>query len=134
MTKKAKVTVDHDHVKLRVKGATEKALDKIALEVEGHAKINITVNDQVDTGFMLNSVYVESQRGSTFGKTWEGDEKTKAPRLKLPRRYGSAAIVVGAVYAIYQEVLNSFLRTAGASVMSRVKGIVEPIYRTEIRD
>lgn len=134
MAKKAKVTVYLDHIKMRVEGATEEALHKLALEVEGHAKVNITINDQVDTGFMLNSVYVESQRGSTFAKTWDADEKTKAPRLNLPRRYSATAIVVGAVYAIYQEVLNSFLRTAVETVTNRVKGIVEPVYKVRIRD
>ncbi len=123
-----------DHVEMRVKNATEEALHALALEVEGHAKVNIVVNDQVDTGFMLNSVYVESQRGSTFGGTWPGDEKTKAPRFRLPNRYAATAVIVGAVYAIYQEVLMPFLRPAGQTVMNRVKGIMEPVYRRKIHD
>ena len=134
MGKKAKVTMYLDHVEMRVENATEEALHAIALEVEGHAKVNIVANDQVDTGFMLNSVYVESQKGSTYGNTWPGDESTKAPKHRIPKKYASTAIIVAAVYSIYQEVLQPFLRPAGSEVMNRVKGIMEPIYRTKIRD
>ena len=123
-----------DHVKMRVEGATEEALHKLALEVEGTSKRNIVNNDQVDTGFMLNSVYVESRTGSTYGGTWSGDESIKAPRHRLPNRYSATAIIVGAVYAIYQEVMNSFLRTAGEEVVGRVKGICEPVYRVKFHD
>jgi len=132
--KKAKVTMYLDHVRMRVENATEEALHKLALEVDGISKVNIVANDQVDTGFMLNSIYVESQVGSTYGGTRPGDESNKAPRFRLPRRYASTAVIVGAIYAIYQEVLQPFLRPAGSEVMARVKGIMEPVYRRKIRD
>ena len=123
-----------DHVRMRVEDATEEALHALALEVEGKSKVNIVNNDQIDTGFMLNSVYVESRRGSTFGGTWPGDESIKAPRHRIPKVYASTAVIVGAIYAIYQEMMNPFLRPAGVDVAARVKGIVEPIYRRKIRD
>ena len=130
-----KVDMYLSHVEARVEDATDECLHQIALQVEGTAKRNITVNDQVDTGFMLNSLYVESRKGSTFGSTWENrPDRKKAPRLRLPSAYSIAAVVIGAVYAIYQEVLNPFLRPAGADVMREVKGICEPIYKRMIHD
>ncbi len=134
MARKAKVTMYLDHVEMRVENATEEALHRVALEVEGHAKVNIVANDQIDTGFMLNSVYVESRRGSTYGNTRPGDESIKAPRHKIPNKYASTAIIVAAVYSIYQEVMQPFLRPAGSAVMNRVNGIMEPVYRTKIHD
>lgn len=145
MAKKAKVTTHLDHVMLRVKDATDEVLHAIALQVEGTAKRNIVDNDQVDTGFMLNSTYTESKVGSTFGGTWgtgtyeakkTGGMKDvdKAPRIQLPRAFSAAAIHVSAVYAIYQEIMNSFLRTAVEEVAGQVKGIADPVYKRALHD
>ena len=145
MAKKAKVEMHLDHVMLRVKGASEKGLHALALQVEGVTKVNIVANDQVDTGFMMNSVYVESSQGSTFGETWgDGSYSRKksggmsdsriAPKIRLPRRFSLTAVVVGAIYAIFQEMQNPFLRPAGEEVMNRAKGICEPVFRRAVRD
>lgn len=131
---KAKVNMHLDHVMLRVEGATDEVLHAVALQVEGTAKRNVVSNDQIDTGFMLNSIYTESQEGSTFGETWAGPLGKKAPKLRLPRLFSAAAVHVSAVYAIYQEMMNSFLRTAAQEVAGQVKGIAESVYRRALHD
>lgn len=134
MAKKAKVEMHLDHVMLRVEGATDKVLHAVALQVEGTSKRNIVSNDQVDTGFMLNSIYTESKRGSTFGETWAGPEGAKAPKVQLPKLFSAAAVHVSAVYAIFQEMMNSFLRTAAEEVAGQVRGIADPVYRKALHD
>ena len=131
---KAKVNMHLAHVMLRVEGATDEALHAIALQVEGTAKRNVVSNDQIDTGFMLNSIYSASSKGSTFGETWAGPPGKKAPKLRLPRLFSAAAVHVSAVYAIYQEMMNSFLRTAAQEVAGQVKGIAESVYRRALHD
>lgn len=93
----------------------------LALQVEAHAKQNIVDNDQVDTGFMLNTVYSVFPGGDTFGQTSPaGEYQNKAgqmvrrqslPPSPLPRQV-QAAVAVGAEYAIFQELANSFLYKA----------------------
>ena len=144
MAKQAKVNTYLKHVMVRVEGATDATLHAIALQIEGTAKRNIVANNQIDTGFMANSVYVETQQGSTFGQTWQDGsykgkkggmkEVEKAPRLQLPNLFSASAVVVGASYAIYQEMKKSFLRTAGQEVAGQVKGIAEPVYGRKMRD
>jgi len=131
---KAKVNMHLDHVMMRVEGATDEVLHAVALQVEGTTKRNIVSNDQIDTAFMLNSVYTESQEGSTFGETWEGPPGKKAPKVRLPRLFSAAAVHVSAVYAIYQEMMDSFLRTAAQEVAGQVKGIAESVYRRALHD
>lgn len=109
--------------KEKVMVAANKAIDvkAIALQVEAHAKQNIVDNDQVDTGFMLNSVYSVFPGGDTFGQTdpsgsypdknGTGVDRNIIPPSPLPSR-AKAAVVVGADYAIYQEIENSFLYKA----------------------
>ena len=145
MAKKAKVKTYLDHIMVRVENATDEVLHATALQIEGTAKRNIIDNDQVDTGFMVNSGYVETQKGSTYDKTWKdgeyaakksegSSEVKKAPRLKLPNLFSAAAVVIGANYAIFQELKRPFLRPAADEVAKQVKGIAEPIFRRKIRD
>ena len=134
MAKKPKVNMHLDHVMLRVRGATDETLHALALQVEGLSKMHIVLNDQIDTGFMLNSVYTESKTGSTYGETWPGGEDKKAPRLRLPQRFSVAAVHVAAVYAIYQEMMNSFLRVAGDEVAGMAGGIANSVYKRALHD
>lgn len=46
-----------DRVAARVRSAQRQFIRAVALQVEGQTKVNIAANNQVDTGFMLNSVY-----------------------------------------------------------------------------
>ena len=131
---KAKVDMHLDHVMMRVEGATDEVLHAVALQVEGTAKRNVVSNDQIDTGFMLNSIYTESRKGSTFGETWEGPAGAKASKVRLPSLFSAAAVHVSAVYAIFQEMSNSFLRTAAEEVAGQVKGIADSVYKRALHD
>ena len=131
---KVKVDMHLDHVMMRVEGATDKALHAIALQVEGTTKRNIVSNDQIDTGFMLNSVYSASNEGSTFRNTWAGPPGKKASRASLPKLFSAALVHVAAMYAIFQEMMEPFLRPAADEVSGQVKGIAEPIFRRAVRD
>lgn len=53
-------------VKAQTKQDGKKALLALAFQIEGQAKINITNNGQVDTGFMRNSVYVSGGGASSL--------------------------------------------------------------------
>lgn len=134
MAKKPKVNMHLDHVMIRVKDATDEVLHALALQVEGTTKMHIVLNDQIDTGFMLNSVYAESSKGSTYDETWPGGVDNKAPRLRLPKRFSVAAVHVSAAYAIYQEMQNSFLRVAAREVASMAGGISKPIWKRALHD
>lgn len=134
MAKQAKVDMHLDHVMLRVEDATDEVLHAVALQVEGTSKRNVVQNDQIDTGFMLNSIYSASNEGSTFGDTWAGPPGKKARRASLPRLFSAALVHVSAVYAIFQEMMEPFLRPAADEVAGQVKGIAESVYRVALHD
>lgn len=108
-------------VKAQTKQDGKKALLALAFQIEGQAKINITNNGQVDTGFMRNSVYVSGGGASSYGntdasglypspKTGEDENRELGPELTPPA--DDVYVVVGAAYAIYQETQQSFLYQA----------------------
>ena len=99
----------------------KKLVDKYALQIEGQTKIFIVANGQIDTGFMLNSVYsILSSGASSYLLTWPsgsygGQSRTKAPRGSLQGK-AIAAVGVAASYALWQELKKSFLFAALESV------------------
>lgn len=101
-----------------IKGATEASIRKLAFDVEADTKEKITANGQVDTGFMRNSVYTVTRDGATggVGSTSVVDsngrtvKRESAPLADLGD--ADAVVGVGAIYAIYQELKNSFLRVS----------------------
>lgn len=119
---------------LVLENATRKGLAGLAARVDGLAKINIVENDQVDTGFMLNTVYHVANAVSTYAATAEGGEYTgkagankfveKAPEAPLPDEY-EALVAVGADYAIFQEQQNSFLFKALLQASQEAGGIIQ---------
>jgi hypothetical protein len=135
---RAKVDLHLDHVRIRVKDATEEGLHALGLQVEGITKRNITVNDQVDTGFLLNSIYVESKKGSTFAQTWSSrpgaSQTTKADRVVLTGEFAEVAVHVSAIYAIFQEMKNAFLRPAANEAAQQVGAVMEPVFKRVVRD
>ena len=131
---KVKVDMHLDHVMMRVEGATDEVLHALALQVEGVTKRNIVSNGQIDTGFMLNSVYSASEKGNTFGETWAGPAGKKAPKLRLPNLFSAAAVHVSAIYAIFQEMMEPFLRPAASEVASYSKGVAESVYKRALHD
>lgn len=105
-------------VRVEVERSTRQALLAIAFQIEAQAKVNITDNAQVDTGFLRNSIYVTGLGESSYGeanqsgqytspKTGENVDRTLSPELTADRE--SVSIVAGANYAIYQEMANSYL-------------------------
>lgn len=92
----------------------------VALQVEGQAKINVVANNQVDTGFMLNSIYTVAPERSTYRQAWQtGDYKGQASTAEHRELEGQmsaepnvALVVVGAEYGLFQEIRNSFLYRA----------------------
>lgn len=110
-----------NNVKADVRDRSRKAKLKVAFQIEGQAKINITENGQVDTGFMRNTVYVTGSGQSNYGNAASSGEYTSAkqgdsvPREIAPEVNATGDdvyVVVGANYAIYQEGGNSFLYRA----------------------
>ncbi len=110
---------------------TEELLAQTAARVAQETILNINENDQIDTGFMINTVYFRTQDSSTYGETaesgvrsWDpgkhggqaGERLTeKAPEAEVPGDM-VALVAVGANYAIYQEMSQSFLYAALVTV------------------
>lgn len=111
----------------------------LAHEIEGQAKINVRENDQIDTGFMLNSIHVVTRDRAGWdlasrlvrSRDWSekrqryvdhsGDMANDPP---LPDR-DSVGVVASAIYSIYQEMRRSFLYAAACSVASAHGAIVK---------
>jgi len=163
----AEVKLYLDHIKVVVEHATDEALTAIAHQIEAQTKANIVANNQVDTGFLLNSVYVVSRWYDGRVRNGYDDARSKAESQSLKKSAGTrlsrrlhqrvtvtdrmapkeelpaeiefggksgALIVVGANYAIYQEVKRSFLFWAASIVATRAGGIAEEVYRERIHD
>ncbi len=141
----AEVRWYRDHVKVLVKDATEEVLKQLGFRIVERAQLNIRDNDQIDTGFMVNSLYVIWGDGSGYGAAKQAAEQQTTGRDgrrvdhsedMAPERAleGSAAagVVVGANYAIYQEARIPFLYPAGETAAREFGGEAEQIYRKEL--
>ena len=125
-------------VLLKCREATDIIAEEVAFAVEGEAKANIVDNDQIDTGFMLNSVYAVTRSGSDYGSA-QGAANSRNPDAEMGAEFNlsgdvKAAVVVGAEYAVYQEEKNSFLFKAGETVSRHLGGIVEKVGREVITE
>ena len=60
-------------------------------------------------------------------------DRSLAPEQRLPRD-ATAGVVVGANYAIYQEVRKSFLYKAAEKVAREAGGTLEAKYRELVHD
>ena len=105
---KAKVNWYKNDVMAFVTEASEEALVALGFAIEGQAKANIVANDQVDTGFMLNSGYVIGGDVDTYSFVDEDD--SKSPEAIPPDN--GAVVAFAADYALFQEMRNSFLYKA----------------------
>jgi hypothetical protein len=132
-----------DHVRVQVRAASDKFLEAVALRIEGQTKANIQRNSQIDTGFMLNSTYTVTKKGDSSGNALpsgsypnsEGHsvKRVIGPPPSLPSN-ASAAVVVGAEYAIYQEAKKPFLYPAAETVAGQAGGQALEIIRRELHD
>lgn len=121
-----------EDVFLYVEGQTARALEALAAHIDGLTKINIVQNDQVDTGFMLNSVYFATRNGSTYAddsgvqvnRAGNFVERHMAPEAPLPPAY-DALVCVGANYAIFQEQQQPFLYPALLQAAAEAEGIIQ---------
>jgi hypothetical protein len=132
-----------DHVKVTVEKATEKVLRQLAFRITERAQMNIRTNDQIDTGFMVNSIYpvwkdgsgYEAARSEAEGHTVSGRTGERvdhsgdmAPEEALEAE-AMAGVVVGANYAIYQENIKPFLYPGAEKAAAEFGGEAERIYR-----
>lgn len=103
-------------------------LVRIGFAIEGQAKVNVTDNGQVDTGFLRSSLYTVARDTSTYGqadpsgryqssKSGLAVEREIAPELTAGE--DEVLVAAGAAYAIHQEVENSFLYRALDQVRAR---------------
>ena len=132
-----------DRVKIKIKDASDEALAAWAFQLEGQTKANIADNNQIDTGFMMNSVYTITRRDNSYSATdpsgpylnaaGEIVERRMAPEQRLPSD-AAAGVIVGANYAIYQEVLKSFLYKAAETVTRQAGGTLEAKFRETLHD
>ena len=124
-----------DQVRLVIAQASQAVLEQAAFTIEGAAKENIVANDQVDTGFMLNSAYTVLPGRSTYAAAKaaaeaQNPDATMAPEQSLPDGAG-AAVSIGAAYAAYQEVQRPYLYPAVETAQRAVGGIVETVARDQ---
>jgi hypothetical protein len=128
-----------EDVILTVDDTTGQVLARIALQVEGQAKVNIQANGQIDTGFMLNSGYTVTDDESTYAEALakassRNPEGEMVQQVALPEGVG-AAVAFGAEYAVFQELIESFLYRALEQVGPNVEGIIATVAREEgLRD
>ncbi len=121
-----------DSILAQVKVAGQRMADEAALQIEAQTAVEIVSNGQVDTGFMLNSVYSVTSGGSSFNP----GQAERAYRIALPPPdvpEGGAVVGVAAEYALWQELENSFLfraaeivaGTMGAPIIDAGKEVLE---------
>lgn len=133
-TDKGEVDWFGEEVLLQLGNIAREGVEAIAHEITAQAVVNITNNNQVDTGFMRNTVYVATREDSTFNET-DGDglyvnklgqqvERNMAPEQPLPAEY-DALVCVGADYAIFQELEKPFLYPALLAAQAAAGGILK---------
>lgn len=123
-----------EEVMLVIEGVTAAGLESAAFSVEGRAKLNVFANDQVDTGFMVNSIYAAGQRKSSYAVSIGQAQAANPEPLPLPPERppkGGAVVAVAADYAIYQEMQNSFLYRALEQEAKEVGGHLETAAKKE---
>jgi hypothetical protein len=87
-----------------IKPACSQVVRKVALDAQANIQAQIVANNQIDTGFMLNSVYTQTSDGSTY----KGGENA-LPETARPSKETEAHIAVGANYAVHQNYGTRFL-------------------------
>ncbi len=119
-----------ERVMLVLQGATDAALEELALLVEGAAKRNIVGNDQVDTGFMLNSVYTVSRVGvnnyadAKSNAAGQAAGRQMAPEAEFTNDHQRALVAVGAEYGIHQEMRKGYLYPALVEAAAQTGAVI----------
>jgi hypothetical protein len=116
-----------EEVRLIVQDASDAILTALAFQGEAYAKVHVQENGQIDTGFMLNSIYgfgpEGDRRAAALGEALAKAVKDFAPPIK-PEDERGGGIHAAAEYAIYQEMKNSFLYRALEDLVKITPNIV----------
>jgi hypothetical protein len=129
-----------ERVKVVIKGLEARMLTRVAMIGADKAAINIRNNGQVDTGFMMGTVYGKGPTASGYANTKKSGEYKwqeakhggkpgtvyleAADEVNLPDDE-TAVIHCAAEYAIYQEMRMPFMYPALQAVIKEFGGIVE---------
>lgn len=84
-------------------GVLSQVVRKTAFDGQANIQAQIRSNNQIDTGFMLNSVYVKTGQESTY----TGGEHA-LPEVEAPPDEQTAYIGVAAYYGMYQNYGTRF--------------------------
>lgn len=125
-----------------INNAVEDLVEKLAYQIEAATKQNIVGTPSaghtglIDTGFYLNSVYVVTPKGDSYGQTdksgsyknREGKEveRQMAGKMGLPSD-AAAVVVIGAEYAIYLETDHAPLYRAAEQVIGSAGELIKKI-------
>lgn len=122
------------NVKAAFKRPIQDGLTRVAMRVRSQARRNLTANDQVDTRFLWNSIYVATPDkvtdippdGNYLGKKTGRMERREAGPVVQPKE--GAVVGVAADYGIYPELENSYLyraleQVAGREAEDAMKGL-----------
>ncbi len=142
MTNDVRVNWYAEDVLATADGATYEALLALAFQIEGEAKVNIVGNDQVDTGFMLNSAYIVGDGINTFQShsavltSKKRAQKGLHETVNGPPPVMDGEILAGfaADYAIYQESERPFLYPAAQKVISQAAGTLTAVGKRHFGD
>ncbi len=101
------------------------AVRKTAFDLQAATQAQIRANDQIDTSFMVNSVYVKTFNESTYGQIEQPTKKgvEPLPEVERPANDKTAFVAMAASYAIFQnygtkyQAGKPFLEPAIAQVM-----------------
>lgn len=103
----ADIVVQFNHFP-QIADQLDKALSKVvkatAFKAQANIQSQIQANGQIDTGFMMNSVYAVTSDGSTYS----GGEHA-LPEVEAPPDNKTAYVAVGALYGIYQNYGTRYL-------------------------
>lgn len=129
-----------DQAKLVLDKKVGGSLVKAAFRIDERTKVNINQapgasgQGLIDTGFMINSVYVATPNRSTYDRTdptglytnlkGEQVERHIAPEMPLPDD-AAALVAVGAEYAVYQEIQHHFFYQALLDTAAEFDSLVE---------
>lgn len=131
MSQNGKVNFYTDQVLVEIRTATRESIEVVAHRIEERAKANIVANDQVDTGAMLNGIYVVLPDGDNYGAAKSAAEAQKPNgKMASPVKLGSgdaAAVAAGMEYSIYQEAQQSFLYKAAEETAPELAGLLKKI-------
>ncbi len=120
----------------RVDLATDDIVTQLALQGVAYVKVNIQSKGLIDTGFMLNTVYAITPKGTAGSPSSSGYYENKQGKLVYRAAAAvpaiephTAAIHVAAEYTIYQEIEQAFLYDALKQLQAIAPGVIETVGR-----